>query len=166
MTATPLQIGLELFGAPQPSLRWAGSVPGVAVTEVAAVNLHDIAGHTIWGVERGTAQLGKAMMGRMIYAAAPREPIVIPPVFRTSGAGSLQIAAGGKSISWRAPGSATFGPKVDVSAGGDFVLIDGDDCDRWISVHIYAAFLPASDHTRTVHLQEHYAYRDDGADPP
>jgi len=56
------------------------------------------------------------------------------------GVGRLACAAGGL-LSWRAPGSSAAGPEVDVSAGGTFVLTDGDDADRWIRVEVHTAHL-------------------------
>ncbi len=55
------------------------------------------------------------------------------------GLGALQNAAG--SLSWRAPGSDTFGDPVDGSAGGTFVLCDGEDDDKWIRITVYQNFL-------------------------
>lgn len=47
----------------------------------------------------------------------------------------------GLGLSFMAPGSATWGPDVDVSAGGDFLLEDGDDEHKWARVTVSAAYL-------------------------
>jgi len=70
------------------------------------------------------------------------------------GVGRLQIES--KQAQWRAPGSADFGPAVDVSAGGTFHLYDGDDGDKWVRVESYAAFLPEGAASAAVYLADRY----------
>lgn len=70
------------------------------------------------------------------------------------GVGRLQVID--KEAQWRAPGSANFGPAVDVSAGGTFHLYDGDDPDKWLRVESYASLLPEGGASAAVYLADRY----------
>ena len=69
------------------------------------------------------------------------------------GVGRLQRAADGL-VSWRAPGSRTAGPAVDVSAGGTFLLRDGDDADAWLEIEATSAWLAAGPLQQRVEVVE------------
>ena len=49
---------------------------------------------------------------------------------------------GSGNLSWQAPGSSTAGAEVDVSAGGSFVVYDGENLDKWLEVSVTAGSLP------------------------
>lgn len=69
--------------------------------------------------------------------------------------GALRIEADGDA-SYRAPWSATFGTAVDVSAGGTFILTDGDNPDLWLRVSVTAADLPTVRRESPISLSELY----------
>lgn len=71
------------------------------------------------------------------------------------GAGLMRYYDGGK-VAWRAPGSGVFGPQVDVSGGGSFVVEDGSDKNKFLRITSYASFLPAGPAAAQVLLQEEY----------
>ena len=54
----------------------------------------------------------------------------------SGGAGRVRSYGDGTLLAWRAPGSATFGETVDVSAGGSFLLEDGEDTDKWVRISV------------------------------
>ena len=53
-----------------------------------------------------------------------------------SGIGKLLCGDPGTLLSWRAPGSETFGDAFDCSTDGTYVLCDGEDPDKWIRVSV------------------------------
>lgn len=57
-----------------------------------------------------------------------------------NGPGTGVLLCGEDTISWRAPGSETFGEEVDCSADGQYVVCDGEDADKWIRVGVYADY--------------------------
>lgn len=71
------------------------------------------------------------------------------------GSGMLRYYAGGLAA-WRAPGSETFGQRVDLSAGGTYVVEDGEDLNKFLRVTSYAAFLPPGPAAARVLLQEEF----------
>ena len=79
------------------------------------------------------------------------------------GVGRLQSEDDGTWLSWRAPGSATFGPAVHCSPDGTYLLRDGDDWDKWLRVAVYSAHLKPSA-TADVSLGDCYSGGGAGAD--
>jgi len=79
------------------------------------------------------------------------------------GGGRLQSEDDGTWLSWRAPGSETFGPPVHCSPDGTYLLRDGDDWDKWIRVAVYAAHLEPTA-TAEVFLDDRYTNGVAGAD--
>ena len=59
------------------------------------------------------------------------------------GTGHLRSTGSGTDLSWKAPGGS-YGGEVDVSAGGDFLLEDGIDPDKWARVNIVVSRLTPS----------------------
>jgi hypothetical protein len=57
-----------------------------------------------------------------------------------AGIGTL-LCSGGGLLSWRAPGSETFGNPVDCSIDGQYVLCDGEDTHKFIRVEVHADYL-------------------------
>ncbi len=72
------------------------------------------------------------------------------------GIGRLRACGEGDVLAWLAPGSSTYGAQVDVSAGGDFLLEDGDDADKWLRVSVTAARLGTGPGETQVHLGDVY----------
>ena len=70
------------------------------------------------------------------------------------GDGMLRSTGDGTLLSWRAPGSATYGLKVDCSSDGTYLLEDGDDHDCWLRVQVYASYLSSTPATARVDLQD------------
>jgi len=70
------------------------------------------------------------------------------------GIGRLASEGNGSLLRWRAPGSSTAGPSVDVSAGGQFLLLDGDDASAWLRIQVYTDFLLATPQAADVHLTD------------
>ena len=73
------------------------------------------------------------------------------------GTGRLRIESSGVQLSWQAPGSATFGDKVNCAADGAYLLEDGEDSDKWIRVHVYADHLPEDTEEAKVYLRQVYS---------
>jgi hypothetical protein len=103
---------IESGGSEVHHLSWIGTLPGVEILAVAAIN--------------------------------------------GPGAGRLLASADGESLQWRAPGSSTAGAAVDVSAGGTFLLEDGDDSDAWLRIEVTAASLDENATEAVVHLDDRY----------
>lgn len=77
------------------------------------------------------------------------------------GTGRLRYTSAG--LAWRAPGSSRWGAAVDVSAGGEFLLEDGGDRDKWVRATVHASHLVLSAEAE-VHLADRYgAWLDDVA---
>ena len=71
------------------------------------------------------------------------------------GAGTLRQLAD-LTLQWRAPSSASFGEAINVSAGGSFVLEDGDSADSWVRVSVSVAYQAAGAIDAVVNLQERH----------
>ena len=70
--------------------------------------------------------------------------VVVQAVAARCGEGIAKIrstAAG--VISFRAPGSETWGPDVAADAEGAYLLVDGEDRDKWLRVYVYPDYLLA-----------------------
>lgn len=73
------------------------------------------------------------------------------------GVGRLQdLGGGGTAIRWRAPGSSTYGPAVDVSAGGSFLVEDGEDRSKFLRVAVAATHLSPGPSEARVYLADRY----------
>lgn len=72
------------------------------------------------------------------------------------GYGRLQSADGAR-YTWTAPGSATPGPAVHCSVDGDYLLLDGEDLDKWLRIRVYTSFTRSSPVSTRVHLADVYA---------
>ena len=83
---------------------------------------------------------------RVIAAAARNGP----------GTGHLRTTgATGTLLSYKAPGSAAYGPEVDVSADGSYVVEDPDSA-KWLRVQVSADYLHAGPTDGAVKLTEVY----------
>jgi len=82
-----------------------------------------------------------------LFAAAKNGP----------GAGLLVSSGDGKTLAFRAPGSATIGAAVDCSAGGTFILYDGDDPDKFLRIEVFPDDLLSSAIEKTVYLEDVYS---------
>jgi len=72
-------------------------------------------------------------------AALGTVPGVVPLLAAAAnGPGTAAIRSTSTSLSYRAPGSNTFGLPVDDTTDGTFVLHDGEDRSKWLRVQIYA----------------------------
>lgn len=58
-----------------------------------------------------------------------------------SGTGRIRSTGAGTDLQWRAPGSSTFGPAIEATADGDYVLEDGEDAAAFVRVRVRVAFL-------------------------
>jgi len=72
------------------------------------------------------------------------------------GTGHIQSDGTGSKLSWKAPGSSTYGTGVDCSAGGNFILCDGDDPDKFVRIAVTASRLPTSNDEAIVLLADVY----------
>lgn len=73
------------------------------------------------------------------------------------GTGYLQSrGASGELVSWKAPGSSSFGPDVNGSAGGNFVLEDGENAGKFVRVTVTASYLQEAPAVAPVLLTEVY----------
>lgn len=66
-----------------------------------------------------------------------------------TGSGTLAYLTAGTTITWKAPGSATAGPAINIGAGGNFVLTDGADVTKTIRIVVVAGSLPLSNQSVT-----------------
>lgn len=70
------------------------------------------------------------------------------------GAGLLDYDATAGTLAWRAPGSATFGTAVTLAGDGEYLLLDGDDADKWLRVQVYDDWLPPATTQAQVNLSD------------
>jgi len=61
------------------------------------------------------------------------------------GVGAIQCGSDGVSLTWRAPGSATFGSEIACSPDGTYILPDGEAPDKWLRVQVYGEYLNAGE---------------------
>lgn len=80
-----------------------------------------------------------ALSGVVVLASAAR-----------NGVGSGRLLCSGGMMQWQAPGSATPGAAVNVSAGGAFLVEDGEDASKWLRIHVYPAYLPLTGQARVL----------------
>lgn len=66
-----------------------------------------------------------------------------------TGSGTLAFTAIGTLLTWKAPGSATAGPAINIGAGGNFALVDGVDATKTIRIVVTAGSLPLSNQSVT-----------------
>jgi hypothetical protein len=52
------------------------------------------------------------------------------------GYGRLRSTILGRHLRWQAPGSTSFGQPIDVSLGGDFLVEDGDDPNKFLRLTV------------------------------
>ena len=72
------------------------------------------------------------------------------------GTGTIRSEGEGNTLSWRAPGSETFGDSVTVAADGDVLLEDGEDTDKWVRIEIHFAELAPGSASEGVLLDDVY----------
>ena len=60
----------------------------------------------------------------------------------------------GQLISWKAPGSSNFGVPVLCDADDSYLLEDGDDSDKWVTLAIVASFLEPHPSESPLHLTD------------
>ncbi len=72
------------------------------------------------------------------------------------GTGTIRSEGDGDTLSWRAPGSETFGDTVVVAADGDVLLEDGEDTNKWARVQIHFAELAPGSTSEGVLLDDVY----------
>jgi len=57
------------------------------------------------------------------------------------GTGKLRSTLDGTWLSWRAPGSSTFGEAIRCSSDASYVIEDGDDAQKFLRVTVYTSYL-------------------------
>ena len=57
------------------------------------------------------------------------------------GSGSLRSVGDGTELQWQAPGSASYGNRVQAGTDGTYMLTDGEDAGKWLRVQVYATYL-------------------------
>lgn len=72
------------------------------------------------------------------------------------GVGVLRSYLDGQTLSWKEPLGTTHGPRVDVSAGGAFLLLGGDDQDIFARVNVTVARMAATPYAAKVYLDNLY----------
>jgi len=72
-----------------------------------------------------------------------------------NGPGGGRLKAEGPLVSWRPPGAADYGPAVDVSAGGAY-LLEGPDPAKYVRLTATAGWLPPGAETARVLLADRY----------
>ena len=69
------------------------------------------------------------------------------------GKGAIRSERDGRTLSWRAPGSAKFGTGVTVTADSDVLLEDGEDSGKYVRARVKFAYLPSGAVEHAVYLQ-------------
>ena len=72
------------------------------------------------------------------------------------GKGAIRSERDGRTLSWRAPGSAKFGDGVTVTADSDVLLEDGEDTGKFVQARIKVAHLQPRPTERAVYMQERW----------
>ena len=72
------------------------------------------------------------------------------------GTGTIRSEGDGNTLSWRAPGSETFGDAVTVAADGELLLEDGEDTNKWVRIEIHFAELAPGSASEGVLLDDVY----------
>lgn len=75
-----------------------------------------------------------------------------------NGPGTATIRSGpnGTELSFKAPGSGTWGADVDCSSDGTYLLEDGEDAGKWLRIQVYAEYLPAGAAEASVPVTDRY----------
>jgi hypothetical protein len=89
--------------------------------------------------------------GLYTFGTVPGVSVTLASENNGPGIGHLRYRQG--SLSWKAPGSATFGPDQNVAAGGEWIVVDGDDGNKFLRVSAFPAFLPVSDTSAAVRMK-------------
>jgi len=95
---------------------------------------------------------------RMLSTVGAIDGVVVAFAAGANGVGTGYLATGpdGTTLGWKGPGSSSYGTYVDVSAGGSFVIEDGDDPDHYVRVTVTASRLPTSAAEARVLLRDIY----------
>lgn len=72
------------------------------------------------------------------------------------GSGTVRSSGDGSLLSWKAPGSSSFGPDVEAAADGDYLLEDGEDPSKWLRVQVWRQYLVPGAAEATVSLRDLY----------
>lgn len=73
------------------------------------------------------------------------------------GVGRIRSTRNGTRLSWRAPGSSTFGYPATCTVDGTYILEDGEDRDKWARVQVFASHLSPGPAESRVTLKDVYA---------
>ena len=71
-----------------------------------------------------------------------------------TGTGVLRSVTVATRLSWKAPGSSSYGTYVDCSVDGEYVLVDGDDDSKYVRVYVYNSHLSSTPEEGNVYLQD------------
>ena len=72
------------------------------------------------------------------------------------GTGILRSTGDGTFLSWRAPGSSTFGASVNCGTDGEYIIEDGEDNDSYVRVDVYGTYLTPGAASAAVYLNDVY----------
>jgi len=84
------------------------------------------------GVEMKTMRAVGGIPGVAVLAAAGANG---------PGTGYIRAQGDGTFLSWKAPGSSTYGANVHCASDGGYVLEDGEDASKWLRVSVYTSYL-------------------------
>jgi len=70
------------------------------------------------------------------------------------GTGHLRSRGDGTELSWKAPGSSSYGDPVACGTDGTYLLEDGDDRHKWARVQVYTSYLVGGGQEAAVLLGE------------
>ena len=75
-----------------------------------------------------------------------------------NGPGPATIRSGpnGTELSFRAPGSQSWGVDVDCAADGTYLLEDGEDTGKWLRIQVYADYLPNGPAEASIRMHDRY----------
>ena len=147
----------EAFGNPQVSFK------SIAPTGIASEEKFGVP--TIIRGQNRSRERGEAI--RLFYATIPiaclRAIGTLPGVIieevagrNGPGFGTLRSYGTGMVLAWAAPNSTTYGPQVDVSAGGSFRLEDGADPNKWVRVLVLPEYMGTTPAAAQVLLSDQF----------
>lgn len=93
----------------------------------------------------------------LLKAVGTLPGVAVKWVAAKNGPGTGMLRASGENgnrLSWRAPGSGTFGTAVDCSVDGTYLLEDGEDPDKFLQVQVYNSYLSGGSRDAQLYIKD------------
>lgn len=94
--------------------------------------------------------------GMTLRSVGALRGIRVEQVAVRNGPGTGRLRTDGTKLSWKAPGSSTFGEVVNCDTDGDYLLEDGEDTNKCIRIQIFLDELPSGINEVCVYLRDTY----------